>query len=62
MPVTDDYPEGESNKFNGKLNWVRIDLEQDDVSHLEPEEPKKLEPDLTGFAFQRTGAGKPGRS
>jgi arylsulfatase len=38
MPVTDDYPEGESNKFNGKLNWVRIDLEDDDVSHLEPEE------------------------
>jgi arylsulfatase len=38
MPVTDDYPEGESNKFSGKLNWVRIDLEDDDVSHLEPEE------------------------
>jgi arylsulfatase len=37
-PVTDDYPEGEANKFTGKINWVRIDLEEDDVSHLEPEE------------------------
>jgi arylsulfatase len=40
MPVTDDYPEGESNKFDGKLNWVRIDLEDDDVSHMEPDEQK----------------------
>jgi len=37
-PVTDDYPEGEANKFTGAINWVRIDLEEDDVSHLEPEE------------------------
>jgi len=40
MPVTDDYPEGEKNKFKGTVNWVRIDLEDDDVSHLEPEEQK----------------------
>ena len=40
MPVTDDYPEGEKNKFEGQINWVRIDLEDDDVSHLEPEEQK----------------------
>jgi len=40
LPVTDDYPEGEGNKFSGKINWVRIDLEDDDVSHLEPEEQK----------------------
>jgi arylsulfatase len=39
-PVTDDYPEGEANQFTGKINWVRVDLEEDDVSHLEPEEQK----------------------
>jgi len=38
--VTDDYPEGESNKFSGKIHWVRVDLEEDDVSHLEPPELK----------------------
>ncbi len=40
VPVTDDYPEGEKNKFKGVINWVRIDLEEDDVSHFEPEEQK----------------------
>jgi len=40
LPVTDDYPEGEKNAFQGKINWVRIDLEEDDVSHLEPAELK----------------------
>ncbi len=40
MPVTDDYPGGKANKFNGKIHWVRVDLEDDDVSHLEPEEQK----------------------
>jgi arylsulfatase len=40
LPVTDDYPEGEINKFSGKINWVRVDLEEDNVSHLEPEELK----------------------
>ena len=40
LPVTEDYPEGESNQFSGKINWVRIDLEKDNVSHLEPEELK----------------------
>jgi len=38
LPVTDEYPEGAANKFQGTLNWVRIDLEDDDVSHQEPEE------------------------
>ena len=40
MPVTDDYPEGGSNQFTGVLNWVRVDIEEGDVSHLEPEEQK----------------------
>ena len=40
LPVTDDYPEGESNKFTGKIHWVRIDLEEDNVSHLESDELK----------------------
>jgi hypothetical protein len=40
LPVTDDYPEGESNQFSGKIHWVRVDLEEDNVSHLEPEELK----------------------
>lgn len=40
LPVTDDYAEGEKNKFQGEINWVRIDLEDDDVSHLQPEELK----------------------
>ncbi len=39
-PVTDDYPEGKKNKFQGKIYWVRLDLEDDDVSHLEAEENK----------------------
>jgi arylsulfatase len=30
----------EKNKFRGTVHWVRIDLEDDDVSHLEPEEQK----------------------
>jgi arylsulfatase len=40
LPVTDDYPEGEKNQFKGTIDWVRIDLEDDDVSHLEPNELK----------------------
>jgi hypothetical protein len=40
LPVTDDYPEGEKNQFKGKIHWVRIDLEEDDVSHLVPEDLK----------------------
>ena len=40
MPVTDEYAEGEENEFKGTIDWVRIDLEEDDVSHLEPEEQK----------------------
>jgi arylsulfatase A-like enzyme len=37
-PVTSDYPAGDSNKFAGRLAWVQIDLEDDDVSHLEAPE------------------------
>ena len=37
-PVTSDYPEAEANAFQGKIDWVRIDIEDDDVSHLIPEE------------------------
>ena len=40
LPVTGDYPEGEGNKFSGKIRWVRVDLEEDNASHLEPEELK----------------------
>lgn len=38
LPVTDDYAEGEDNQFSGAIHWVRVDLEEDNVSHLEPEE------------------------
>ena len=37
-PVTDDYPSGPANEFSGELAWVQIDLEDDDVSHLEDPE------------------------
>jgi arylsulfatase len=37
-PVTDDYPSGPANEFRGDLDWVQIDLEDDDVSHLEAPE------------------------
>jgi hypothetical protein len=40
LPVTDDYSKGESNKFSDKISWVRIDLEEANVSHLEPDELK----------------------
>ena len=40
LPVTDDFPESEKNQFSGKIHWVRIGLEDHDVSHLEPEELK----------------------
>jgi arylsulfatase len=40
LPVTDDYAEGEKNKFQGRIHWVRIDLEDDDVSHLEADDLK----------------------
>ena len=39
-PVTEDYPEGHANAFKGTIGWVRIDLEDDDLSHQEPEEVK----------------------
>jgi arylsulfatase len=37
-PVTEDYPSGLANRFTGELAWVQIDLEDDDVSHLEAPE------------------------
>ena len=37
-PVTDDMPE--DLLFRGEIHWVRVDLEEDDVSHLEPDEQK----------------------
>ncbi len=37
-PVTEDYPSGLANQFTGKLAWVQIDIEDDDVSHLEAPE------------------------
>jgi arylsulfatase A-like enzyme len=37
-PVSDDYPVGSANAFAAKLAWVQIDLEDDDVSHLEAPE------------------------
>jgi len=40
LPVTNDYAEGENNKFTGKIHWVRVDLEEDNVSHMESEELK----------------------
>ena len=42
LPVTDDYPEGAANRFQGKLDWVRIDLEDQDVLHEEPEDLKYM--------------------
>ena len=38
LPVTDEYPEGSANRFKGELKWVRIDLEDHDVIHEEPED------------------------
>ena len=37
-PVTDDYPVGEANSFTGQIEWVQIDIGDDDVSHLEEPE------------------------
>ncbi len=37
-PVTSDYPAGSENSFTGEIKWVQIDLEDDDVSHLEDPE------------------------
>ena len=37
-PVTDDYPGGEANAFTGTIGWVQIDLEDDDISHMEDPE------------------------
>ena len=34
-PVTDEYSGGEANAYTGEIDWVQIDLEDDEVSHLE---------------------------
>ena len=31
--VTGEYP-ARGNEFNGKINWVQVDLEPDDHSHM----------------------------
>jgi arylsulfatase len=38
LPVTDDYPVGAENAFQGELHWVRIDLGEEQISEPEPEE------------------------
>lgn len=43
-PVSDDYPEGDSN-FNGTIEWVQIDIDEnaEDVDHLiSPEERMRI--------------------
>ncbi len=42
LPVTDDYPVGAANSFQGELAWVRIDLEDQDVIHEVPDELKVM--------------------
>jgi arylsulfatase len=37
-PVTNDYGSAEENRFTGRIEWVQIDLEDDEVSHLEDPE------------------------
>ena len=37
-PVTSDYPAGPENSFTGEIKWVQIDIEDDEVSHLEDPE------------------------
>jgi arylsulfatase len=39
FPVTDDYLGGIASRFTGAIEWVQVDLGDDDVSHLkEPEQ------------------------
>lgn len=37
-PVTSDYPSGKANAFSGTINWVQIDVEDDEVGHQEDPE------------------------
>ena len=37
-PVTEEYGSGPANAFTGRIKWVQIDLEDDDVSHMEDPE------------------------
>jgi arylsulfatase A-like enzyme len=37
-PVSDDYPSGDANAFTGAIEWIQVDVEVDDVSHLEDPE------------------------
>ena len=37
-PVTDDYPGGPDNAFNGTINWVQVDLVGEELAHSEDPE------------------------
>ena len=37
-PVTDEYPPGAGSAFTGGIEWVQIDIGEDDVSHMEEPE------------------------
>ncbi len=37
-PVTDDYPDGPANHFSGKIDWIEISVDEDEVSRLEDPE------------------------
>ena len=37
-PVAEHYPSGLANQFSGELAWVQVEIEDDDVSHLEAPE------------------------
>ena len=37
-PVTDEYPPGAGSAFTGGIEWVQIDIGEDDVSHMEDPE------------------------
>ena len=36
--MTDGYPGGVASAFTGTIEWVQIDPEEDDVSHIEDPE------------------------
>lgn len=36
--TTDDYSLGEANALTGTIEWVEVDIGEDDVSHLEDPE------------------------
>ena len=38
--ANDDYPDGKMNKFQGLIRWLRIDLRDNNVSHIKHEDLK----------------------